>query len=129
MVQLPVVEPNEEEKLKRETVLKQVWVSCVNDEFGLANLIQTKADFSLASALVDRLKKEELMAVTDKTDVRQVEDWRRAFGSIQHQSCATDRSTWKPSGARKRMQFWKPSVGFVQMCWISTIGLLDSPWY
>ena len=43
MVQPQGVELNEEEKSKSENMLKQVWVSYINDELDLANLIHTEA--------------------------------------------------------------------------------------
>ena len=38
----------EEENSTRENIVKQVWMSHVKDEFDLASLIQTKAEFSFA---------------------------------------------------------------------------------
>ena len=39
----------------REYVLKQVWASHVKEEFDLINAIQTKAAFSYATAVMDRI--------------------------------------------------------------------------
>ena len=39
----------------RENVMTQFWASCVKDEFDLANSIQTKAEFSYATVVVDRI--------------------------------------------------------------------------
>ena len=46
---------NAEEKSTRERVLEQVWISYVEDDFDLANLIQTKTEFSYAMAVMDRV--------------------------------------------------------------------------
>ena len=42
-------------KFTREHVVKQFWVSFVEDEFDLDNAIPTKAEFSCATAVMDRI--------------------------------------------------------------------------
>ena len=84
---MEVVQPheaqlNEDDKgCARVGVLKQVWVSCARDEIDLANLIQTEGiifirQCSHGQDRRDGVKKEELKAVTDATEVRLVDGWR-----------------------------------------------------
>ena len=44
-----------EEKSTRETILTQVWSSYDKNEFYVTNLIQTKAEFSYAILVMDRV--------------------------------------------------------------------------
>ena len=46
---------NAEEKSMREKILAHVWTSNVKDEFGLANLMQTQAEFTHAMKVMDRI--------------------------------------------------------------------------
>ena len=58
----------EDEVSTREKIMPQVWMSCANDEFGWSHLIQTKRDFSYATAepwtgLAAGLREKELKSL------------------------------------------------------------------
>ena len=46
-------------KLARDCVVKQFWVSFVEDMFDLDNAIQTRTEFSYATAVMDRIRRSE----------------------------------------------------------------------
>ena len=115
-----------EDKTTREKLLVQFWMSCVRDEFDLANSIQTKAAFSSAMAVMDRVggwrfQNEEGSRLGSK--IRGVFmvilqggclQWPDAHGNIQRQT--------------KRTQSWKTPVGFVHAVKTTTSRSLNSPW-
>ena len=64
-----------------------------------------------------------------RKEVRWEDGWKLACGSTQNLSSATDKQTWKPSGTRKRIKLWNPSIGFAQECRKTIAAFLHSPWY
>ena len=66
-------------KFTRDYVVKQFWLSFVEDEFDLDNAIQTKAEFSYAIAVIDRIggweeeeREQEIWKVQDSQHVEAV---------------------------------------------------------
>ena len=105
--------------------MKQVWMSCVKDEFDLGHLIQTRAEFSHTIAVMDRIG-GWIEEVSDEDGG--AEHWRRAYGSFQRQSSAKDKITWKLSGHRD--EFFLEAINWVCASlqdnhdWISEFSLV-----
>ena len=76
----------------REYVLTHFWASHVKDEFDLIIAIQTKAEFSCAIAVKDKIQGWE----------------EEECGSIPKPSCATDRDTCKLSESTKFRSILEP---------------------
>ena len=107
-------------KRTRENVVKQFWVSFVEDKFDLDNAIQTKAEFSYAIAVMDKTEGWE-------EEEGKQENW---VGPIFAASMWIFRKAVVCNGQNhmqnyrtsKKGLLWKLSIGYVTTLLTSTCG-------
>ena len=108
----PNVTMSSRAKFTREYVVKQFWVCFVEDKFDLDNAIQTKAEFSHATAAMDRIGGWE-------EEEGEQENWvgARFAASIWIYTIAVvcNGPTCKTLGSSNHDIFWKLSLG-VRRC-------------